>query len=135
MVCARGTRKRVRRFSVGLGRFERRNTLLPRVALYAWCVYKWCFPNGGVLIEMKMMGFPLVLYARPWGTPYAHADHTLLAYLLANSERTLLILRETRRLRSKLSPVFEDVGRRKSEQLPRAHVQSMDDLGVSPSPS
>jgi hypothetical protein len=44
-------RERVGRFSTGSGRFEGRNTLLPRVALYAWCVYKWCFPNGEVLMR------------------------------------------------------------------------------------
>jgi hypothetical protein len=44
MVRARSTRERERvregdmRFSVGSGRFERRHTLLPGVALYAWCV-------------------------------------------------------------------------------------------------
>jgi hypothetical protein len=43
-------RERVGRFSAGSGRFERRNTLQPRVALYVWCVYKWCFPNGEVLM-------------------------------------------------------------------------------------
>jgi hypothetical protein len=31
-------RERERRFSTGSGHFERRNTLLPRVALYVWCV-------------------------------------------------------------------------------------------------
>jgi hypothetical protein len=54
-------RERFRQFSIGSGRFERRNTLLPGEALYVWCVYKWCFLNGEVLIEMKMMGFPLSL--------------------------------------------------------------------------
>jgi hypothetical protein len=44
-------RERVGRFSTGSGRSERHNTLLPRVALYAWCVYKWCFPNGEVLMR------------------------------------------------------------------------------------
>jgi hypothetical protein len=44
-------RKRVRRFSTGSVRFERRNTLLPGVALYVWCVYKWCFPDGEVLMR------------------------------------------------------------------------------------
>ena len=39
------------RLSTGLGRFERRNTLLTGVSLYAWCVYKWCLPNGEVLIR------------------------------------------------------------------------------------
>jgi hypothetical protein len=51
----RSTRKRekerVERFSIGLGRFERRNTLLPGMALYAWCVYKWCFLNREVLMR------------------------------------------------------------------------------------
>jgi hypothetical protein len=51
-------RERVERFSAGSARFERRNTLLPGVALYAWCAYKWCFRNVQVLIEMKMMCFP-----------------------------------------------------------------------------
>jgi hypothetical protein len=35
-----------------------------------------------------MMGFPWALYTRPWGTPYAHDDHILPAYLLANNELT-----------------------------------------------
>jgi hypothetical protein len=38
--------------------------------------------------EMKMMGFPLALYTRPWDTSYAHDDHILPAYLLINSELT-----------------------------------------------
>jgi hypothetical protein len=29
---------------------ERHNTLLPGVTLYVWYVYKWCFPNGEVLM-------------------------------------------------------------------------------------
>jgi hypothetical protein len=33
-----GARERERRLSVGLGRFERRNTLLPGMGLYVWCV-------------------------------------------------------------------------------------------------
>jgi hypothetical protein len=70
MVRARSTRKRVGRFSAGSDRFERRITLLPGVALYVWCVYKWCFPNGEVLIEMKMMGFPL-------GLIYTTVGHSL----------------------------------------------------------
>jgi hypothetical protein len=61
MVRAGSMRKRVGLFFAGSGRFEGRNTLLPRVALYAWCVYKWCFLNGEVLIEMKMMGIPIGL--------------------------------------------------------------------------
>jgi hypothetical protein len=36
-------REREKRFSIGSGHFERHNTLLPGVALYAWCVYKWFF--------------------------------------------------------------------------------------------
>jgi hypothetical protein len=44
-------RKRDRQFSSGLGRFERHNTQLPGVALYVWCVYRWCFLNGEVLIR------------------------------------------------------------------------------------
>jgi hypothetical protein len=87
-----------------------------------WCVYKWCFLSGEVLIETKMMGFPYALYTRPWGTPYANADHTLLVYLLANSERTLLILKKTRSLRSDLSPAFEGIGRGKDEWLPRDYA-------------
>jgi hypothetical protein len=51
----RSTRKRekerVERFSTGSARFERRNTLLPGMALYAWCVYKWCFLNGEMLMR------------------------------------------------------------------------------------
>jgi hypothetical protein len=70
MVRARSTRKRVGRFSIGSGRFERRNILLPGVASYVWCVYKWCFPSGKVLIEMKMMGFPL-------GLIYTTVGHSL----------------------------------------------------------
>jgi hypothetical protein len=31
-------RERDRRSSAGSGRFDRRNTLLPRVGLYAWCI-------------------------------------------------------------------------------------------------
>jgi hypothetical protein len=60
-------RERFRRFSAGSGRFEGRNTLLLGMALYACCVYKWCLPNGEVLIEMKMMGFPLGLIYRTVG--------------------------------------------------------------------
>jgi hypothetical protein len=44
-------RERVGRFSTGLGCFERPNTLLPGVALYAWYVYKRCFLNGEVLMR------------------------------------------------------------------------------------
>jgi hypothetical protein len=33
-----GARERERRFSAGLGRFERRNTLLHGMGLYVWCV-------------------------------------------------------------------------------------------------
>jgi hypothetical protein len=44
-------REKVGQFSAGSGRFERRNTLLPRVALYVWCLYKWSFPNGEVLMR------------------------------------------------------------------------------------
>jgi hypothetical protein len=51
MVHAKSTRKRVGRFFAGSGRFEMRNTLLPGVALYVWCVYKWWFPNGEVLMR------------------------------------------------------------------------------------
>jgi hypothetical protein len=40
-----------RRISAGSGRFERRNILLSGVALYAWCVHKWCLPNGEVLMR------------------------------------------------------------------------------------
>jgi hypothetical protein len=45
-----GGREKVGRFSIGSGCFERRNTLLPGVTLYVWCVYKWCFPNEEVLM-------------------------------------------------------------------------------------
>jgi hypothetical protein len=31
-------REREKRFSTGSGRFERRNTLLPRMSLFMWCV-------------------------------------------------------------------------------------------------
>jgi hypothetical protein len=58
-----------------------------------------------------------------------------LAYLLSNSEQTLLILRKTRWLHSDLSLTFEDVGRGKNKQLPRDHAQSVNNLDVSPSPS
>jgi hypothetical protein len=44
-------RERVGQFSTGSGCFERHNTLLPGAALYVWCVYKWCFPNGEVLMR------------------------------------------------------------------------------------
>jgi hypothetical protein len=73
MVYVGSTRKRVGRFSAGSGRFEGRNTLLPRVALYAWCVYKWCFQNGEVLIEMKMMRIPLgLIYTTVGHSPKVH---------------------------------------------------------------
>ena len=39
------------RFSVGFGRFEERNTLLYGVALYVWCVYKWCLLSVDVLMK------------------------------------------------------------------------------------
>jgi hypothetical protein len=55
-------------------------------------------------------------------TPYAHVDHTLLAYLLANSQQTSLILRKTRWLRSEPFPAFEGVGRGKNERPPRDHA-------------
>jgi hypothetical protein len=45
MVRAESTRERDRRFSAGLGRLERRNTLLPGVDMYVAC-YKWCLLNG-----------------------------------------------------------------------------------------
>jgi hypothetical protein len=47
---APGTKERVNRVSAGSGRFEERNTLLPRVALYVGSVYKWCLPSCEVLI-------------------------------------------------------------------------------------
>ena len=46
-------KERVEQFSTGSGRFEMRNTLFPRVALYVWCVYKWCFSYGEVLVRSK----------------------------------------------------------------------------------
>jgi hypothetical protein len=76
MVRAESTRKRVRQFSISSGRFEGRNTLLPGVALYVWCVYKWCFLNGEVLIEMKMMGVLPRPYIHDRG---AFPTHTLIA--------------------------------------------------------
>jgi hypothetical protein len=45
-----GARERDRRFSAGLGRFERCNTLLPGVDLYVVC-YKWCLLNGESLMR------------------------------------------------------------------------------------
>jgi hypothetical protein len=42
--------KRDRRFSAGWDRFERRNTLLPRVALCVVC-YKWRLLNGEGLMR------------------------------------------------------------------------------------
>jgi hypothetical protein len=73
MVHVGSTRKRVGQFFAGSGRFEGHNTLLPGVALYALCVYKWCFPNGEVLIEMKMMRIPLgLIYTTVGHSPKVH---------------------------------------------------------------
>jgi hypothetical protein len=44
-------KERVKRFSTGLGRFEKHNTLLPGMALYVRGVYKWCLPSGEVLMR------------------------------------------------------------------------------------
>jgi hypothetical protein len=49
-------REREKRILVGSGRFEERNTLLPRVVLYVSDVI------GGVY---RAMGSPLALYKRP----------------------------------------------------------------------
>jgi hypothetical protein len=54
-------KERVGRFSTGSGRFERRNTLLPGVALYVWCVLQVVSPEWRGAHEMKMMGTPLGL--------------------------------------------------------------------------
>jgi hypothetical protein len=68
-------RGRVERFSIGLGRFERHNTVLPGVALYVWCVYMWCFPNGEVLMRYQNDGVPPRPYIHDRG---ALPTHTLI---------------------------------------------------------
>jgi hypothetical protein len=51
MVRARGMREREGESQAIFYMFlENHNTLLPRVTLYVWYVYKWCFPNGEVLM-------------------------------------------------------------------------------------
>jgi hypothetical protein len=53
------TRKRVGRFSTGSGRFERRNILLPEVALYVYVVcLQVVFTEWKDANKIKMMGFP-----------------------------------------------------------------------------
>jgi hypothetical protein len=44
-------RERVKRVSAGSGRFEERNTLLPRVALYVGSVYKRCLLSCEVFMR------------------------------------------------------------------------------------
>jgi hypothetical protein len=76
MVRSRSTRERDRSFSLGSGRIEGRNTLLPRMDLYVVC-YKWYLLNGERLMRWidENDGVPPALYTRPWGTHYIHDDH------------------------------------------------------------
>jgi hypothetical protein len=65
-----GAREMDRQFSIGSGRLERRNTLLPGVDLYM-VGYNWSLLNGEQLMRlvegwtMAMEGYPLALYIRP----------------------------------------------------------------------
>jgi hypothetical protein len=51
MVHVGETRKRVKRVSTCLGRFDERNTLFPGIILYVGSVYKWCLPSCDVLMR------------------------------------------------------------------------------------